>query len=423
MVVTYLKEIWVILQELAPWLFLGAIIATALKFSLPENFITSHLGKPNLMSVFKSAFFGLPMPLCSCGVIPAAIGLKKAGASNGAVVSFMISTPQTGADSLLLVASFLGWPLAIYMMVTTFLTGLIGGVLVYWFAPSKQAAPVESVPQAQDTLSTESKESKWRKYTRYALDEIIGGIYKYILAGLFIAALINLVIPAQSLSKITMLQGIWGILGVLAIAIPLYVCTNGSVPIAASLVASGLPAGSAMVFLMAGSATNVATIGSVFRVLGHRVTFLYLGTIVIGSIVFALLFQQLWGNITLSHVAAHREHAASPFQQVPGVLSALFLVFLILRWALLDLRAWLRKIRFSSPQEALQEEILKVDGMTCTNCAARIKRDLELVPGVTRVEINLENGIAKMWGKNLDQAILAETVCKAGYTVRGKDCV
>ncbi len=422
MLTRFFLETWSILLELAPWLFLGAVIATILKFTLPTDFVSRHLGRPNLGSVVKSSFLGLPMPLCSCGVIPAAISLKKSGASNGAVVSFMISTPQTGVDSLLIVASFLGWPLALFMMVTTFLTGILGGIFVHWFAPHDKGTESEAVSEKETCAVTPAASPRWQRYYRYAVDELIGGIYRYLLVGILVAAVINLVIPPNSLAGITALQGILGLLGVLLIAIPLYVCTNGSVPIAASLVASGLPAGSAFVFLMAGSATNVATLGSVFRVLGRRIMLIYLGTIIFSSLGLAWIFQALWGDFTLGHVIQHRHHEGSWYMQMLSTLSAVGLTALILRWSYLDLRSWFRSFSKLNKQAGLQEMVLHVEGMTCKNCVAHVKRDLEKVPGVARVEVDLSTGLAKMWGPSLNAVLLKAAVCKAGYAIHGETC-
>jgi uncharacterized protein len=423
MLLRFLQEIWMILTDLAPYLFLGSVIATVLKFTLPADFVSGQLGRPNLASVLKSVFLGLPMPLCSCGVIPAAIGLKKSGASNGAVVGFMISTPQTGADSLLITASFLGWPMALFAMVTTFLSGILGGVLVHLFAAGERGQENETPAEAACALTASSPIAPWRRWLRYAVDELIGGIYRYLAVGVLVGAAISLFVPPLTFARFPVFQGLLGMIGVLAIAVPLYVCTNGSVPIAASLVRAGLPAGSALVFLMAGSATNVATLGSVFRVLGRRVMLIYLGTIIFCSLGFAVIFQSLWGSTTVAHIFTHHQHAASPVVGVISALSAGLLLALMARWAFLDLRIWIReKIIFPATAAGLEEMVLEVDGMTCVNCASHIKRDLELVPGVARVEVNLEKGLARMWGRTLDRQRLSDAVCKAGYTVRGYQC-
>lgn len=425
MLLTFARELWIILTELAPYLFLGSFIATLLKFRLPPGFISAHLGQPSLISVMKSVFLGVPMPLCSCGVIPAAISLKKSGASNGSVVGFMISTPQTGADSLLISASFLGWPMALYMMAVTFCSGLIGGILVHWLAPftrGKEDVRAGGEEAACSLSSASAAGPRWRQYYHYAVDELIGGVYRYLIIGILVSAAISLAVPPDALSRIPALQGVTGMLAVLAVAVPLYVCSNGSVPIAASLIRAGMPAGSALVFLMAGPATNFATIGSVYRILGRRVMLIYLAAILSLSVGAGLLYQHTWGGLTTAHVALHRHQDEAGVFQIVSALSALFLLFLMVRWSLLDFQIWLRE-RFNRRAAAtLPELVLQVDGMTCMNCAAHLKRDLEKVPGVVRVEVNLEKGSARLWGRNLDRDLLAQAVCQAGYTLRGATC-
>jgi uncharacterized protein len=420
MLIRFGLEVWTLLTELAPYLFLGAGIATLLKFGLPQGFITSQMGRPTLGSVVKSVFLGVPMPLCSCGVIPAAIGLKKSGASNGAVVGFMISTPQTGADSLLISASFLGWPLALFMLAVTFVSGLVGGLLVHWLAPFDQGR--EKAPDFQDqatcAISAAPTGPRWQRWFRYATEELIGGVYRYLILGILVSAVISLAVPPNYFSAFPALRGILGMLAVLLIAVPMYVCSNGSVPIVASLIQAGLPVGSALVFLMAGPATNVATIGAVLRSLGIRVMAIYLGTILVMSVLAGLLFQTLWGTLTLQHVALHQHTGGMGLVWILSALSAVFLVVLLLKWSYLDVRNWLRG-RTSTGSEEL---VLQVDGMTCANCAAHIKRDLLAVPGVGRVEVNLETGWVRMWGQGLNRERLSLAVCSAGYSVRGYTC-
>ncbi len=117
MLLTYLENAWDVTLELAPWLLLGVVIAGILHVFMPQDFVRTHLGHSRFSHVVKACLFGVPMPLCSCGVIPAAAGLKKEGASNGATVGFLISTPQTGVDSFAVSAALLGWPFALVKVV------------------------------------------------------------------------------------------------------------------------------------------------------------------------------------------------------------------------------------------------------------------------------------------------------------------
>ncbi len=284
----FVAALWQVLLELAPSLLLGLLIAGLIHVYLPTGFIHRGLSGPNLTSVMRASLVGVPLPLCSCGVIPTALGLRNEGASKGATTAFMISTPQTGVDSILVSAAFLGWPFALFKLAAAFVTGLVGGALV-----NRLTEP--DPPRAQEGLDADARDRPRGPYAvlRYAVFDLLGAIDLWILAGVVVAALIPVLLPADFFASQAWSQGIWGMLVMLAIALPLYVCTTGSVPIAASLIAAGLPAGSALVFLMAGPATNVATFGAVYRTLGSRILVIYLATVITLSLGFGLLFEGL----------------------------------------------------------------------------------------------------------------------------------
>ena len=149
-ILLYLENIWHVLQELGPWLLFGALVAGLLHVFMPPNFVRKHLGKGTFRNVIKASLLGVPMPLCSCGVIPAAIGLKKDGASNGAATGFLISTPQTGVDSITVSAVFLGIPFACFKVVSAFITGIVGGALVNITDPAPQTAAAAEQPPAKE---------------------------------------------------------------------------------------------------------------------------------------------------------------------------------------------------------------------------------------------------------------------------------
>jgi len=243
----------------------------------------------------------VPLPLCSCGVVPTALGLRKEGASKGATTAFMISTPQTGVDSLLVSTSFLGWPFALFKLAAAFVTGLVAGGLVNRFTESDGA-----FGEKPGTSGEEAGGEGMRGVLRYSLFDLLAAIDIWIVAGVLAAALITTFIPPDYLAEQTWAHGIAGMLLVLAVSIPLYVCTTGSVPIAASLIAAGMPAGTALVFLMAGPATNVATLGAVYRALGVRVLAIYLGTVILMSILLGLGFDSLLQDVEpAAHAHAH----------------------------------------------------------------------------------------------------------------------
>ncbi|MCK5241472.1 permease [bacterium] len=417
LIFTYLSELWKILTELAPWLFFGAGLAGLLKIALPKGFIQKHTGGTRWFNIFKTTLMGIPLPLCSCGVLPTTVSLKKDGASNGSAVGFLISTPQTGVDSLVVTASFLGWPLAIFKVAAALITGLLGGTLVHMTDQWKRNKQPTSHKDTHATTVPEDRALKtlWRTFWNYSINELIGSIYKYLAIGILVAALITTLFPTDSLTHIPGLQGIGGMLVMLAFAIPLYICTTGSVPIAASLVTAGLPVGSALVFLMAGPATNAATLAAILSTFGKRITAIYLSTVILGSLVFGLLFQSFFPSAAALNPFMQHEHG-SLLRLLIDSGSALVLSGLVVYWSWLDLSSWLHQRR---PTTKDKESIsLEVKGMTCNNCVSHVRQALEKLPNIASVDINLATGQTTIHGQNLDSTALIQTIESEGYEVQ-----
>ncbi len=425
MFVRLLQEVWNILKALSPWLFLGAGLAGLLKVYLPSGFVSRHVGHSTLGSVLKSVVLGIPLPLCSCGVIPTAIGLKKDGASNGASVGFLISTPQTGLDSILVTASFLGWPLALFKVLAAFLTGVLGGGAVNFLDPGKAASP----PDADAGPGTAclgdcpappaaAAPPRLQILVEYAVQELIGGIYRYLLIGIVVAALISVLIPPRAIAGIPALQGLLGMAVMLLISIPLYVCSTGSVPIAASLIQAGLPLGSALVFLMAGPATNAATIGAIFRTFGRKIAVIYLAVIIAGSVAFGLLFQAVIASGAGTGIGPH-EHGLPAWRQVLDNAAALALSLLLAYWCLRDLRGWWRnRLAARATARSVPGATYQIEGMTCQNCVRHVREALAGVAGVRQVEVDLDSGRARVRGTGWKEEDLLVAVRRAGYTAR-----
>ena len=397
----FLESTWAITLELAPWLLLGAIIAGVLHVALPPGFVKrAFVGR---RGVLTAVALGVPLPLCSCGVIPAGLGLKKDGASDGAAVGFLISTPQTGVDSVLVSASFLGWPFALFKLAAAGLTGLVGGWLTDAISddepvgPAPQAAPATpAAPAPPRTLG-----AAWA----HAID-VLRSIWKWLLFGVLLSAFITTLMPPSWLASVGGGNQLIALGMALLISVPLYVCATASVPIAAALVAGGLPAGAALVFLMAGPATNLATLGAVYRTLGGKALRVYLGTIVIGSVALAYAFDALF---PLSITAPHQHvHEASVLAQATGAL----LVGMMVWFAAEDVRAWLGRRASVAPSSAALS--VAVDGMTCQGCVRKLTRVLGEDDRVTSVTVELDPGSATVEG-SIDAESLAALVRGAGY--------
>ena len=404
MLESYLTELWAILLDLSPALLLGLLLAGVLRVYFPEGLVRAHMSQANLGAAIRAALIGVPMPLCSCGVVPTAMGLRNQGASKGATTSFLISTPQTGVDSILVSAAFLGWPFALFKVGAAFFSGVAGGWLVNRFTAADGAAD-ETAEQGEHWRSAGNRPIA---VMRYALFDILAAIDLWLIVGILLAAAITTAVPADYFHDAAWAQGIGGMLLVLAVSIPLYVCTTASVPIAASLIAAGMPAGSALVFLMAGPATNIATIGAVYRILGARVLLLYLSTVIVASVGLGLTFDFIIGG-TDSTGATHVHQRGAWWE----VLSALVLLALM---AFLLLRRLRQRLISTRPADD-SGLVLKVEGMTCQHCVANVRHAVEGIGDVEQVSADLDSGRVWIRGKHLDPEPFVAAIVRAGYTV------
>jgi uncharacterized membrane protein YraQ (UPF0718 family)/copper chaperone CopZ len=391
-----LSNTWSVTLELAPWLLLGAVAAGLLHVLVPAGLVQRQLS--GYGGVVKSVVLGVPLPLCSCGVIPAGIGLKRDGASDGASVGFLVATPQTGVDSILVSAGFLGWPFALAKVGAALTTGIAAG----WLTESLGAKGAVEVPAPKTSAETRT----WKDGVLHGVD-VIRMIWGWLLFGIVLSAALSTWLPPDAFAGFAAQATIGAFVAVLLLSLPLYVCATASVPIAAALVAAGMPTGAAMVFLMAGPATNTATLGAVWRAFGARVLAVYLGTIIVGSIGFGLMYEQLFGALTVAAVHAH-EHAGLASQLAAGVL-----VLSMVWFAWEDVAARIAKAR--APKEAPKRE-LAIEGMSCGGCAGKLERQLLATEGVDAAEVRIADHRAVITG-TIDLERIRQAVKDAGFEV------
>ncbi|WP_345985864.1 SO_0444 family Cu/Zn efflux transporter [Sulfurimonas sp. HSL-1656] len=366
----FLLLFWGALVELsnamAPYIVFGLLFAGILHELVPDALVTKHLGSDNVASVVKSTLFGIPLPVCSCGVIPLATSIKKSGASHGATLSFLISTPITGIDSILATYGMFGWAFTLYRVFTSMLMAMLAGILTNLFgsepepapaqkapafsmaAPPKQAAPVGfsmAAPTKEEASCCSSGcgcETETKKRfsmggaLRYAFVTLLGDIAKPLFWGLIVGALITVAIP-EDLGTLLAENSWLSYLIVIAVAVPMYVCATASLPIAAGLMLSGVSAGAAFVFLSAGPATNTVTIGVVKKMLGTRALAIYLGTITVASVVFGLMLDWLFIRAEIDPKALVHLHEEAG---IIAVASSLLLWGLVLYFIA---KPWFRK--------------------------------------------------------------------------------
>ncbi len=410
----FVASLWKTMCELSPWLLLGMFLAGLMHVLLPAGFANRNLR--GFWGVIKSVAIGVPLPLCSCGVIPAGIGLKKDGASDGSAVAFLISTPQTGVDSVLVSASFFGLPFAIFKVVAAMGMGIVGG----WMTDrsgsndaatklSENALPVVNAHAAHEQQTVDRS---WRELVSHSV-EMLRSIWVWLVMGVLVSAIIDQFQLSPTLEQINAAGLLPAMLLVLLFSIPLYVCATASVPIAAALVSAGLPPAVALVFLMAGPATNVATIGAIRSNLGSRALWIYLVVIVFGSFGSAWIFDGLLqnaGSVTAAHLHQHDHQAWW------SVLAAIVVTGLIAWFAAEKMGRWIRQRKDISAGPA-DTITIGISGMTCGNCVAKLERHLNAVPGVDSVIVDLKNECATIGGA-VNMELIQLVVVEAGFALK-----
>ena len=392
-----LTEIWALLCEMSPYLLLGFLLAGLMHEFIPNRVYTKYLGSNSLKSVVLAALFGVPLPLCSCGVIPTAMGIRREGASKGATISFLIATPQTGVDSIIATYSLMGLPFAIIRPIVALVTAIFGGALCN-VADNGQQTTDNGQASLSPSGETKGGRSLYRALS-YAFGEMMEDIGKWLAIGLIVAGIITAAVPD---SWFTIFQGntLYSILFVLAFSIPMYLCATGSIPIALALMLKGLTPGAALVLLMAGPASNAASILVVGKVLGRRSMLIYLAAIITGAVLFGFgidyLLPREWFTAPVARYAACHEGGISTFSYI---CTALLLVLLI------------RALFFAHHHhhEPLEESactIYNVEGMNCNHCAENVRKAIAAVEGVEKVEVSLHEGKASIIGSPKEDEVL-----------------
>lgn len=327
----------------APWLLFGYLFAALIKYLLPENFLARHLGDKRIITTVKAALIGAPLPLCSCGVLPAAMGLHRSGASKSATTAFLVATPETGVDSVAISYALLGPVMAIARPVAAIFSAILAGILVGCEKLTGMTKPhinqivilskeqtsghfsaiespllhehlnisgvkvssccQSSVCQQTSQPSTSCDNeccghdevchddccdsvitNKWRNMANFAFNTLISDTYRWLISGLILAAIIQTFVPSSWLTHWG--QGFPAMLVMALIGVPMYICATGSTPLAAGFLIAGVSPGAVLVFLLAGPATNIATLMLVRQELGGRVLVSYLSGVIGGALIF-----------------------------------------------------------------------------------------------------------------------------------------
>ena len=410
-IITFFKDFATILGEMSPYLLLGFFFAGLLYAFMPRQKIKKYFSGKPLKSSILASLFGVPLPLCSCGVIPTGTALYKNGASKGGTVSFLISTPQTGVDSILATFSLLGLPFAIIRPIAALITGITGGVIT---SKITKEEPKE-VHFQEDEATAKSFWQRIKDVFRYGFVDFIQDISKWLVIGLVLAAIISAIIP-NDFFNVLKLSPLLQMLLILVVSIPLYICATGTIPLAAVLLLKGISPGAAFVLLMAGPATNAATITMIGKVLGKRSLFAYLGTIIAGALSFGLLidyvlpiewFMQI-GNQHLAH-----DHG----QQLEWwqILSGGILMALIINGYIQKRISNKHYLMDMKNDKNMKIQTIKVDGMTCNHCKTNVESNLEKLSFIKSAKVDLIEKTVTLEGDNIEIAKVKETIDSLGY--------
>jgi uncharacterized membrane protein YraQ (UPF0718 family)/copper chaperone CopZ len=416
----FLHEFFLILTEMSPYLLLGFLFSGILHLAFPKKKVRKYMGGKSVSSIFNASLLGVPLPLCSCGVIPTGISFYKHGASKASTVSFLISTPQTGVDSIFVTYSLIGLPFAIIRPIVAFATGIFGGLLTRM--ADRNNTDAERVETNDEREIPKGFFPKIKEMFRYSFVEFLQDISNWLVIGLLIAALISVFIPDNFFAD--KLPGNFiGMLLILVIAIPVYICATASVPVAAVLMMKGLSPGAALVLLMAGPATNAATITMIGKVLGKRTLFSYLGAIITGALLSGLFIDYFlppeW--FTLS---PHFGHGAHDHQMLPGWLqtgSAILLSLFIINGYILKYfsKSVVKPVTVSDKGDTVKFNIttLYVGGMSCNHCRENVENSVRSADGVKGVNVDLATGRVDIEGEAPDIAKIKEGIKGIGYPI------
>ena len=347
------------LMEASFFMLLGLFFAGILKAFLPDDFVRKHIGSGRKGGIFKASAFGVPIPLCSCGVVPAAAGIRKQGAGKGPVVSFLVSTPETGVDSIAITWALLGPVMAVIRPVSAFLTAVFTGSLVNifdkdenqnialnqassakWECSSGCCAPPENtnlfLPMENDCGCSETQShddsnyTRFKKGMRFSFVDLVEDIAGWFIVGVLFAAVIAVFVTPEMVNSVSAKSPLLVMFLMLLISVPLYVCATSSTPIAAAFLMTGISPGAAIVFLLAGPATNAASFSVISSIIGKKSAFIYLAGIIVSSLILGLGTDYIFSvsGYELAPVTGETEEGLGFFVQIVStVILSVFLIY------------------------------------------------------------------------------------------------
>jgi len=422
MITEFLYDIYILFIEMAPYLMIGLAFVAILNIYMTKEFVKKQIGDDSIWSIFKAAIFGVPLPLCSCGVIPTTVYMADSKASKGAVTSFLISTPQTGIDSVIATYGMMGPVFGIFRPISALIMGIVGGLFIN--STNKEKPKEEKKKFSLDVIAAPPKQKVVRKsFTvrakeslNYAFVDFLDDIVVEFLIGLVIAGAITYFLPTEFLEGTGLKSGILGMLIMIVIGIPMYVCATASIPIAVSLILTGFSPGVAFVFLAVGPATNAASIGILSKSLGKKLITYYLFALIVMSIVFGYLLDYIFAYTGINAqeqlaTHAHHEHSGLIPYELQIILASIFGLLVISSLY----RKYLAKY-FSKSSTDDNRSFVPVVGMTCNHCVATVTNSLQKLNNIDKIEVDLNSGKAYYEG-DISKAEVEKAIEDCGYEV------
>ena len=320
--ISSIEQIWLIMGQMAPYLLFGFFIAGVLSVVISTDFVKRHLGKNGFKQVAKAALLGVPIPLCSCGVIPVAASLRKQGAGKGATVSFLASTPQTGVDSIMATYALLGPVIMLFRVVTAFVSGILSGIVTEW-VDKDDVGVTESPSCSRCHVAESGAHSKIGTALKYGFVTLPADIGKAVLIGIVVSGLLGAMVPPAFFAD-KLNGGFVSMLVMMVIGIPIYVCSTGSIPLGFAMLKMGISPGAVLVFLITGPATNAAAFATIWKLLGRRTAIVYVATIALCALMAGLVLDAFVLNSIFENVGHLHEVKAGWINHVSAIV--LFLV-------------------------------------------------------------------------------------------------
>jgi uncharacterized membrane protein YraQ (UPF0718 family)/copper chaperone CopZ len=381
----FVVETYRLFIEISPYLILGFFFAGLLHTLLGEKYIKKHFARSGFWPTIKAAIFGIPLPVCSCAVIPLAESLRRDGASKSSTMAFLVSTPSSGVDSILATYALMGPVFAVFRPIASLVSGVLVGIVTHFKGGEKDGL-AKSTETANNNNSNNKKSIK--EVFTYGFKVIPSELSKWLVIGVVIGGAISALVPADFGVKYLMGSPLLNYVVILLISVPLYICATGSIPIAAALITKGVLPGAALALLVAGPATNSVTISFVYKKLGKKVAFFYVLSIVIVSVATGLVFDALV-PVSASDMTFVTAGKGAHLPEYFKITCAVLMVYIFLN-SKFDFGIT-KLFRRKTPMEGKNMHTVKVPDMTCQHCKMKITKTIESMPEVQLVSIDLDN--------------------------------